>query len=163
MVACRIIVSASVPVPFLWTLNLGFVIWIWDLDLGLDLGLTIFHIFLSHNHYNFIQPSSSSLIPVLKSGPTCIVTICTMFPFLSRAQTVSHWPAARADTWSPRGPGTRPQLSPSQFVVVTPRLLDDVGIWNVAMDYWMFGFLCYNSEEKHNYSINMVFANSGAC
>ena len=31
-VACRIIVSAPVPVPFLWTLDLGpgFGTWIWD-------------------------------------------------------------------------------------------------------------------------------------
>ena len=49
----RIIVSAPVPVPFLWNLDLGFGTWIWDLDLvlgfgtwiwdldlGLDLGLT---------------------------------------------------------------------------------------------------------------------------
>ena len=41
VVACRIIVSAPVPVPFLWTLDFGFVTLIWDLDLGLDLGLTI--------------------------------------------------------------------------------------------------------------------------
>jgi len=40
-VPCRIILSAQVPVPFLWTLDLGFGTWIWDLDLGLDLGLTI--------------------------------------------------------------------------------------------------------------------------
>ena len=49
-----VIVSAPVPVPFLWTLDLefgtwileldmglGFGTWIRDLDLGLDLGLTI--------------------------------------------------------------------------------------------------------------------------
>ena len=38
-VACRIIVSASVPVPFLWTLELGlgFGTLIWDLGLGLGL------------------------------------------------------------------------------------------------------------------------------
>ena len=43
VVACRIIVSAPVPVPFLWTLDFGleFRTWIFDLDLGLDLGLTI--------------------------------------------------------------------------------------------------------------------------
>ena len=54
VVACRIIVLAPVPVPFLGTLDigfgtwildlvlgLGFGTWIWDLDLGLDLGLTI--------------------------------------------------------------------------------------------------------------------------
>ena len=41
-VACKIIVSAQVSVPFLWTLDLGFGTWIWDLDLGPDLGLTIF-------------------------------------------------------------------------------------------------------------------------
>ena len=42
-VACRIIVSAPVPVPFLCTLDLGlrFRTWIWDLDLGLYFGLTI--------------------------------------------------------------------------------------------------------------------------
>ena len=42
-VACRIIVSAPVPVPFLWTLDLGLGFWsqIWDLDLKLDLALTI--------------------------------------------------------------------------------------------------------------------------
>ena len=34
-VACRIILSAPVPVPFLQTLDLGFGTWIWDLDLGL--------------------------------------------------------------------------------------------------------------------------------
>ena len=38
VVTCRIIVSAPVPVPFLWTLDfdseLGFRTWIWDLDLG---------------------------------------------------------------------------------------------------------------------------------
>ena len=39
VVACRIIMSA--PVPFLWTLDLGFSNWIWDLDLGLDLGFLI--------------------------------------------------------------------------------------------------------------------------
>ena len=43
--ACRIIMSA--PVPFLWTLEIGFGTWIWDLDLGLGfgtgLGLTIFN------------------------------------------------------------------------------------------------------------------------
>ena len=32
--ACRIIVSALVPVPFLWTLDLGFGTWISDLDLA---------------------------------------------------------------------------------------------------------------------------------
>ena len=32
-VACRIILSAPVPVPFLWTLDFGFGTWIWDLDL----------------------------------------------------------------------------------------------------------------------------------
>ena len=42
-VACRIIVSAPVPVPFLWTLNLGrvFGTCIWDLDLGLGFGIGI--------------------------------------------------------------------------------------------------------------------------
>ena len=39
--ACRIIVSATVPVPFLWTLDLGFGTWIWDLDLGPGLGTWI--------------------------------------------------------------------------------------------------------------------------
>ena len=34
VVACRIIVSSPVPVPFLWTSDLGFGTWIWDLDLG---------------------------------------------------------------------------------------------------------------------------------
>ena len=33
MVACRIIASAPVPVPFLWTLDFGFKTWIWDLGL----------------------------------------------------------------------------------------------------------------------------------
>ena len=41
VVACRIIVSAPVPVPFLWTLDLGFGTWIWDLDLGLGFGTWI--------------------------------------------------------------------------------------------------------------------------
>ena len=39
MMACRIIVSAQVPVPFLWTLDFGFGNLIWDLGghgLGLD-------------------------------------------------------------------------------------------------------------------------------
>jgi len=40
-VACRIIVSAPVPVPFLWTLDLGFGTWIWDLDLALGFGTWI--------------------------------------------------------------------------------------------------------------------------
>ena len=53
VVACRVIVSAPVSVPFLWTLDFGFWTWILDLDfgpgfwtwisnldLGLDLGLT---------------------------------------------------------------------------------------------------------------------------
>ena len=48
VVACRIILSAPVPVPFLRTLDFGFGTWIWDLVLGqgfrtwiwdLDLGL----------------------------------------------------------------------------------------------------------------------------
>ena len=41
VVACRIILSAPVPVPvpFLWTFDMWY--GIWDLDLGLDLGLTI--------------------------------------------------------------------------------------------------------------------------
>ena len=34
-VACRIIVSAPVPVPFLMTLDFGFWTWIGDLDFGL--------------------------------------------------------------------------------------------------------------------------------
>ena len=47
VVACRILVSAPVPVRFLWTLDFGFGTWIWDLDLGLALGLTILeHIYL---------------------------------------------------------------------------------------------------------------------
>ena len=37
-VACKIIVSALVPVPFLRTLDLGFGTWIWDLDFGLGFG-----------------------------------------------------------------------------------------------------------------------------
>ena len=41
VVVFRIILSAPVPVPFLWTLDLGFGNLIWNLDLGLDLGLTI--------------------------------------------------------------------------------------------------------------------------
>ena len=41
VVACWIIVSAPVPIPFLWNLHLGFGTLIWDLNLGLDLGLTI--------------------------------------------------------------------------------------------------------------------------
>ena len=40
VVACRIIVSAPVPVPFLWTLDLGFWTWILNLDFGLDLGFS---------------------------------------------------------------------------------------------------------------------------
>ena len=35
VVACKIIVSAPVQVPFLWTLDLGFGPWIMDLDFGL--------------------------------------------------------------------------------------------------------------------------------
>ena len=44
VVDCRIILSAPVPVPFLWTLDFRLWTWIWDLDLGvdLDLGLTVF-------------------------------------------------------------------------------------------------------------------------
>ena len=38
LVACRIIVSAPVPVPFLRTMDFGFRTWIWDLDLGLIFG-----------------------------------------------------------------------------------------------------------------------------
>ena len=38
MVACRIIVSAPVPVPFLWTLDFGFGTWILDLDFKLGFG-----------------------------------------------------------------------------------------------------------------------------
>ena len=41
MVACKIIVSAPVPFPFLWTLDFGFGTWIWDLDLGLGFGTWI--------------------------------------------------------------------------------------------------------------------------
>ena len=40
-VACRIIVSAPVPVPFLLTLDFGFGTLTWDLDLGLDFGTWI--------------------------------------------------------------------------------------------------------------------------
>ena len=35
-VACRIILSAPVTFPFLWTLDFEF--WIWDLNLGLGFG-----------------------------------------------------------------------------------------------------------------------------
>ena len=38
VVACRIIVSAPVPFPFLWTLDLRFGTWILDLDFGLGFG-----------------------------------------------------------------------------------------------------------------------------
>ena len=37
-VACKIILSAPGPVPFLWTLNFGFWTCILDLDLGLGFG-----------------------------------------------------------------------------------------------------------------------------
>ena len=69
VVACRIIVSAQVPFPFLWTLDFeigtwiweldlgpGFGTWIWDLDLGLDLGLTIME------KINYFMVSKSTLV-----------------------------------------------------------------------------------------------------
>ena len=34
--ACRIILSAPVQFPFLWTLDFRLQTWIWDLGLGLD-------------------------------------------------------------------------------------------------------------------------------
>ena len=34
-VACRIILSAPVSFPFLWTLDFEFLTWIWDLNFGL--------------------------------------------------------------------------------------------------------------------------------
>ena len=37
-VACKIIVSAPVPVPFLWTLDFGLGFWTWFLDLDFGLG-----------------------------------------------------------------------------------------------------------------------------
>ena len=44
VVACWVILSDPVPVPFLllwiWDLRLGFGTWILDIDFGLDLGLT---------------------------------------------------------------------------------------------------------------------------
>ena len=49
VVARRIILSAPVPVLFLWTLDFGFGTWIWDLDLGLDLGLTILLFYQLHD------------------------------------------------------------------------------------------------------------------
>ena len=49
-VAFKIIVLA--PVPFLWTLDLGFGTWIWDLELGLDLGLTILKALMKFIKYN---------------------------------------------------------------------------------------------------------------
>ena len=61
MVAFRIILSAPVPVPFLWTLDLGFGTWIWDLDLGpgfgtriwdLDLGLDLGLTKIQTHHFN---------------------------------------------------------------------------------------------------------------
>ena len=39
LVACRIILSAPVQFPFLWTLDFRLQTWIWDLGLGLGLGL----------------------------------------------------------------------------------------------------------------------------
>ena len=41
VVAYRIIVSAPVPVPFLWTFNLEIGTCIWDLDLGLGFGAVL--------------------------------------------------------------------------------------------------------------------------
>ena len=41
VVVQRIIVSAPVPVPFLWTLNLEIGTCIWDLDLGLGFGAVL--------------------------------------------------------------------------------------------------------------------------
>ena len=69
VVAYWIIVSAPVPVPFLWTLDLGFVTMIWDLGFGLgfgtELGLdnigdqapnfpikNIFHVYAQIQSYN---------------------------------------------------------------------------------------------------------------
>ena len=48
-VACRIIVSAPVPLHFLWTLDFGFGTWIWDLYLGLGsgTGLGLDNVFIS--------------------------------------------------------------------------------------------------------------------
>ena len=75
VVACRIIVSAPVPVPFLltldlgfgtriWDLNLGpgFGTWIWELDLGLDLGLTITDLENSSNPKHKPTDGSESLL-----------------------------------------------------------------------------------------------------
>ena len=50
--ACRIIVSASVPVPFLSTLDFGFGTRIWDLDLGLGFGTGLG---LDNNQSSFIK------------------------------------------------------------------------------------------------------------
>ena len=49
VLACRNVLSAPVPVPFLWILDLGlgFGTWILDLDFGLDSGLTIFKDFIN--------------------------------------------------------------------------------------------------------------------
>ena len=53
---CRIIVSAPVPFPFLWTLDFEFGTWIWDLyfghgfgtGLGLDNNFIVYTLVASH-------------------------------------------------------------------------------------------------------------------
>ena len=60
VVACRIIVSAQVPFPFLLTSDLGFLTWILDLDFGpgfwTGLGLDKFHIDLL-KFLHFLKPT----------------------------------------------------------------------------------------------------------
>ena len=68
VVACRIILSAPVPVPFHWTLDLGFGTWIWDLDLGLGFGTCFWDLDLG-----------------LDLGLT-ITTMKTLFVFITRKQ-----------------------------------------------------------------------------
>ena len=55
-VACRIILSAPVPVPFLRTLDFGFGTWIWDWRGGVKRGLTnvkLFFLKASLSRFNF--------------------------------------------------------------------------------------------------------------
>ena len=94
ILTCRIIVSAPVPVPFLWTLDLGFGTLIWDLNLGLGFGTWIWDLDLGLGFAtglgldNFcFSKNTSYLLPIFIKKP------CSSITFIHYSTYCEwHWP-----------------------------------------------------------------------
>ena len=107
MTICRVIVSAPVPVPFLWTLAFGFVTWIWDLDFQIVKQLSTNHcqsivIQFSFNCQSIVNQLSTNCQPIVNQLSTKCQSIViqmsinyqlsTNCQLLSLTNLLKQWP-----------------------------------------------------------------------